>query len=442
MPQRRALLRLMSNPAKGGFSGFVEKFWRNGSGDGVESWISTGENKPISNEEVQNTLGADTVNTIAEESDVDRTTTTELLGFMIPRVVDELTPDGEIPSEEILLSKVIGFSGSSQKLAEFGESKKKDSYNFNIFSHLSWLLPLFILLVLVGSAYWFFKSSLRPSVSSTAILSNIKANMKQSKTDAANAVDSTFKIEAIEGKYVISGVLPDLEIFDKVKAKLTKHFGEANVDFKQLRVEPGAKSFTDDWWGNFSQILPNLKNWKSGTLAFVGKAITAANGLPKDTLDQIELLFESWIMPVSIAGAESTTKHSNDEVLKELKDAASIGQVISALNHSIINFKSGSSEIPSDVKAILAKAAEILKKQPDGTVIEISGYTDNQGSAEENEKLSQKRADEVKKILVGFGVSDSMLKAVGYGDANPLGDNNTEDGRFKNRRMEYKLANL
>ncbi len=431
-----ALLRLMANPAKGGINGFIEKFWRNGLGDAVESWISTGANKPISNTEVQNTLGTDAINAIAAEADVDRITTTSLLGFMIPRVVDELTPDGELPTEEVLLSKVIGFSGSFRKPTEFGEIEKK-----SIFSHLSWSLPLVILLVLIGSVYWFFKSTLRPSVSSTVILSSIKAHTKQTNDDAATEVDSVFKIEAVEGKYVVSGVLPDLVIFDKVKVKLEKHFGANNVDFKQLRVEPGAKSFADGWWDNFGQILPDLKDWKSGTIAFAGKAITAANGLPKDTLEQIKSLFEGWIMPVSIAGTEVTTRKLNEEALKRLQDANTIEQVIYALNLSVINFKSGSSEIPADAKVIFVKASEILKKQPEGTAIEISGYTDNQGNAEENKKLSQNRADAVKKILVGFGVSDLILKAVGYGDADPLGDNNTEDGRFKNRRIKYKKLN-
>lgn len=145
-------------------------------------------------------------------------------------------------------------------------------------------------------------------------------------------------------------------------------------------------------------------------------------------------------MPLSIVGAEGATKQANEESLRALAEADSVEEVVKALNVSIINFDSASSTIPADAKPILAKAAEVFKRQTAGTSVEIGGYTDNQGNAEANKKLSQARAESVKKALVDLGVQDAMLKAVGYGDANPVGDNTTEDGRFKNRRIEYKTS--
>ena len=144
-------------------------------------------------------------------------------------------------------------------------------------------------------------------------------------------------------------------------------------------------------------------------------------------------------MPVSIAGEEEATKEANEESLKELSEAKTVDEVITALNVSIINFKSGSPDIPAEAKPILEKAAAVLSQQTEGTVIEIGGYTDSQGNADSNIKLSQSRADSVKKVLVALGVKDAMLKAVGYGSSDKY-DNNTEDGRFKNRRIEYKKS--
>ncbi len=73
------------------------------------------------------------------------------------------------------------------------------------------------------------------------------------------------------------------------------------------------------------------------------------------------------------------------------------------------------------------------------TVIEISGHTDNVGSKESNQKLSQDRSNEVKNYLVRKGISESRLIAKGYGDSKPIADNTTEAGKKQNRRTEVKI---
>ncbi len=71
--------------------------------------------------------------------------------------------------------------------------------------------------------------------------------------------------------------------------------------------------------------------------------------------------------------------------------------------------------------------------------VEISGHTDNTGAPAYNLDLSQKRADEVVKYLVGKGIEAARLRAKGYGDTVPAGDNSTEEGKAKNRRTELKV---
>ena len=69
----------------------------------------------------------------------------------------------------------------------------------------------------------------------------------------------------------------------------------------------------------------------------------------------------------------------------------------------------------------------------------ISGYTDNVGSAESNKKLSDERATAVKDYLVNKGVDATRISTYGYGETNPVADNNTEEGRAKNRRVEFDI---
>ncbi len=103
-----------------------------------------------------------------------------------------------------------------------------------------------------------------------------------------------------------------------------------------------------------------------------------------------------------------------------------------------IVFKSGSADIDSVSAPTLARAAAALAKAPDAKV-EVAGFTDNVGKAATNKKLSQKRADAVKGYLVKAGAPAKQLMAVGYGPAQPVADNKTEEGRKQNRRIEFRV---
>lgn len=447
-----SLLAFLTDSEKGGFTGFLDRFKIAGLEDKVSSWITSGENTEISNEELESALGAETLDAAAENAGVDKATAISAMAFMLPQVVDKLTPDGEVPDEKSLLSKLGGYltglggvaTGAvadkvSGAIGSVGDVFDGDGDNGG--SILKWLLPLILLGILIVLGYWFCGPS-KPNTTVTNTNSNANKSVANANTSVtAKTVDSSFKLEAKDGKYIASGVVPDQATLDKIKAALTAQFGEGNIDFSGLKVDANAKPFAVGWWDNFAKVLPNLKDWKTGVISFAGNAIESASGLPQAAIDQIKSLFTGWMLPVSIAGAETATKQANEEALKELGEADSVDEVVKALNVSIINFASGKSDIPADAKPILAKAAEVLKKQSAGTTVEVGGYTDNKGNAEANKKLSQSRADAVKNELVALGVSEAMLKSVGYGDANPVGDNNTEDGRFKNRRIEYKTGN-
>ena len=72
--------------------------------------------------------------------------------------------------------------------------------------------------------------------------------------------------------------------------------------------------------------------------------------------------------------------------------------------------------------------------------IEISGHTDNTGSATVNETLSQQRAEAVVTFLTSKGIASSRMRAKGYGASKPVATNNTDDGRQQNRRTEFEIT--
>jgi OOP family OmpA-OmpF porin len=103
-----------------------------------------------------------------------------------------------------------------------------------------------------------------------------------------------------------------------------------------------------------------------------------------------------------------------------------------------VTFLPGSATLTEDAKGVLESAAAALNGQKD-LKAEIGGHTDAQGADAANQRLSQRRADSVRKYLMDKGVEGERLTAVGYGEAKPIASNDTPEGRAENRRVEFKL---
>ena len=101
-------------------------------------------------------------------------------------------------------------------------------------------------------------------------------------------------------------------------------------------------------------------------------------------------------------------------------------------------FETGSATLTANSKHEIDYAAEVMNRFPD-LIFEVGGHTDNTGDSNANNLLSQQRAEVIKEELVRAGVEASRLIAKGYGDAVPMAENDTEEGRAQNRRTELKI---
>ncbi len=101
-------------------------------------------------------------------------------------------------------------------------------------------------------------------------------------------------------------------------------------------------------------------------------------------------------------------------------------------------FDFGKSTIKEISFPYLDELALALNENPE-YFIEIVGHTDDRGDSDVNLKLSQNRADAVRKYLISKGVNSERITAVGKGEDEPIADNETEEGRAKNRRVEFIL---
>ena len=135
-----------------------------------------------------------------------------------------------------------------------------------------------------------------------------------------------------------------------------------------------------------------------------------------------------------------------DKQAKEIQDTLPgaeverVGEGIKVtLKENMVNFGFDSSDLTAAAKANLDKLAEVLVNNPD-TNINIYGHTDSKGADDYNQKLSERRANSVKSYLSSKGIAASRMIAMGVGEAEPIGDNNTDAGRAQNRRVEFAIT--
>ncbi len=108
-----SIQHLLTSSETGGLDGLVQKFKEKGLGDIMSSWISTGENKAISKDQIQQVLGSGFLQQLAQKAGISADTFSQQLTGMLPQVIDKLTPNGKLPE--------------SGKLAE-GLSMLKDQF--------------------------------------------------------------------------------------------------------------------------------------------------------------------------------------------------------------------------------------------------------------------------------------------------------------------------
>lgn len=108
------------------------------------------------------------------------------------------------------------------------------------------------------------------------------------------------------------------------------------------------------------------------------------------------------------------------------------------LNNNIL-FGFDQSALSNDAKANLDKLVKVLNNYQD-TDIEIQGHTDNTGSQEYNQNLSEERATRVSTYLNSKGINRNRLSTIGFGEMLPKYLNNSNDGREKNRRVEFLIT--
>jgi outer membrane protein OmpA-like peptidoglycan-associated protein len=129
-----------------------------------------------------------------------------------------------------------------------------------------------------------------------------------------------------------------------------------------------------------------------------------------------------------------------EEMRKDMQGAKieRVGEGIKITFDSGLLFDVNKSDLRPEAKTNLESLAKILNKYNDTNIL-VEGDTDNTGTEDYNQKLSERRAQSVASYLMGLGVPNSRISNVGLGESNPIATNDTADGRQQNRRVEVAI---
>jgi OmpA-OmpF porin, OOP family len=314
---------------------------------------------------------------------------------------------------------------------------------FRMFSSLTLVLGL-----LVFSAPLALSQDTTPTVGSRTVASGQKMKVKgvvtRRDSDTFTVRDNT-------------GVDTVVRLDDRTSVKAKGGFMRSGANYAQTQILRGLNLEIEGRGNGSGELVAEKVRFNESDLR-VARAVESRAAPLEDRastteskLSQVEQNAQRLSGQLDELAAVANTAKGGARAAQETADSAVAG--VNATNDRIsalddyepqtvlaVNFKTGSSMLSKDSKAQLDEVATKALNSK-GYVIEVSGFADTTGSVARNRLLSQRRADTVIRYLIE-NHSIPLRRIVtpyGYGESNPVAENNSRDGRAQNRRVEVKL---
>jgi len=231
---------------------------------------------------------------------------------------------------------------------------------------------------------------------------------------------------APEAPIVVSGTVADEASKAALLERLRAVYGAGRV-VDQLAV--GTVATPANWNEYVGRLIgPNLKLVSRGQLKVEGNKVSLRGDVASEEQRQR--------IAADIAASLNPTYTVNNG-LQVLQSQQSV--LDAALADRIIEFESGKAALTESGMAVLDQMSAAMQKLK-GVKVEVIGHTDNAGSRAGNLSLSQARAEAVKAYVVGKGIAADTIAVSGEGPDRPVADNRTAEGKARNRRIEFKVA--
>lgn len=225
---------------------------------------------------------------------------------------------------------------------------------------------------------------------------------------------------------IAAGTVPDEATRAAVLARLHELYGAARV---VDRIEVDAVVAPANWSERVAGMLaPALTEVSGGELVIDGSSVRITGQVANEARRQ------------QIASVFATAAGPGYQVRNGLRAGGGDSQAVldQALADRIIEFRSGSAELTAGGRAILDEMAAALM-EIGGQQVQVIGHTDSVGSRQANVALSLQRAIAVKDHLEAAGVDADNLSVQGFGPDRPVAGNDTDEGRARNRRIEFRV---
>lgn len=232
--------------------------------------------------------------------------------------------------------------------------------------------------------------------------------------------------EVQPGQVVVTGTVPDEASKAAVLSKLRTVYGpELVVD----QITVGSVAMPPNWNTYVDRLItPELKQITRGQLKVDGNNVTLKGEVANEAVRQ------------KIASNVATSLNPTYTVANGLRVSAADQSVLdTTLANRTIEFESGKATLTPAGRAIVEEMAAAMLKLKDRKV-DLIGHTDNQGLRASNQNLSKARAEAVKSYMADRGIKEELMSASGQGPDRPIASNATPEGRARNRRIEFRLA--
>lgn len=261
----------------------------------------------------------------------------------------------------------------------------------------------------------------------------------QTTAPSAPKLLSRLTVRQIGDIFYYGGAVPDVTVAEKVRTIVGEAFGADGVK-GEVTVDP--RVAPPGWLEKLSGILAAIQS-KGFNIALDDAGLTFRALAPDADRAALQARLAGFLQGGALVLPDPAAPRLDAAGARAALDALTPGyggaEVAKTLNRVAIEFDTASATVPAEDKDVLVKAAVLIKALPSGAVVVIEGYTDNVGDAAANLALSQQRADAVKAILVAAGLAPESIEATGYGEANPVAANDTDEGRSHNRRITYEV---
>jgi outer membrane protein OmpA-like peptidoglycan-associated protein/uncharacterized protein YidB (DUF937 family) len=446
-PLVQEVLNLITN-SSGGIGGFLNALKSTGLGSEITSWLGDANAAPLPVQDLNRVVSPSVLGDIASRVGLGTSAVAPAIAYALPKLIGMLTPGGKIPG---YVSSAIQAAPPAPRVSETFRTAPSARYIEQVPARhigvihdeavdqpnmMGWLWPLLGALAILGLGSYLLSHANRTPPAPVAVQTPAPPPAPVATLPARLALTDD------DGIIHYSGSVHDEETRNAIINSLKAVFGADRIQGDiGIDLNRGAAP----WLANFREALgslnvPGVQGVFDGNSVHVGGLISAAD---RDRIsNSLRGVLGSGLVVGALGNRVADLVSSADTKVVDALNSfqgSDANDLVGILNQSIINFPSGSSQVPDGANAFLQKAAAQMKRLSPGTVIEIAGYTDNTGDAAANVSLSQQRAESVRNALIRNGVNPAMLVAKGYGGANPVASNDLLEGRFRNRRIEYHV---